>query len=57
VLLGRTWGKALAVVDQSGVQCYEAETSKRRLYQVCHLTCMRNRKGLCPHPWHGPIMQ
>lgn len=34
VLLGKNWQKALQVVDKKEVQCYQAEPSGRRLFEV-----------------------
>jgi hypothetical protein len=34
VLLGKNWQKALQVVDQNEVQCYQAEPSGRRIFEV-----------------------
>lgn len=34
VLLGKNWQKALQVVDQHEVQCYQAEPSGRRIFEV-----------------------
>ncbi|KAL3140207.1 hypothetical protein ABBQ38_004482 [Trebouxia sp. C0009 RCD-2024] len=33
-LLDKNWGRALQIVDQGGVRCFEAQNSKRRVYQV-----------------------
>lgn len=39
VLLGKNWQKALQVVDQNEVQCYQAEPSGRRIFEVRALCC------------------
>ncbi|KAL0056031.1 hypothetical protein WJX82_006946 [Trebouxia sp. C0006] len=33
-LLDKNWGRGLQIVDQGGVRCFEAESSKRRVFQV-----------------------
>eukprot|EP00879_Flechtneria_rotunda_P012810 GHRR01013376.1.p1 GENE.GHRR01013376.1~~GHRR01013376.1.p1 ORF type:complete len:136 (+),score=40.79 GHRR01013376.1:228-635(+) len=34
LLLGKNWQKALQVVDQDEVQCFQAENSGRKVFQV-----------------------
>eukprot|EP00775_Hariotina_reticulata_P003683 gene3683-3943_t len=34
LLLGKNWQKALQVLDKAEVQCYQAETSGRRVFKV-----------------------
>lgn len=40
LLLGRNWVKAMQVVDQGAVQCFQAETSGRTIFQVIHIQPM-----------------
>lgn len=41
VLLGKNWQKALQVVDQREVQCYQGEPSGRRIFEVDSQTVFR----------------
>jgi hypothetical protein len=46
VLLGKNWQKALQVVDQNEVICYQAEPSGRKIFEVCcesHIRCSSSR--------------